>query len=478
MRAKIHYLLAFVILSFYGGAVCPFIESLGLVSFSTEIGVIFLLGWALRSFLIYKFQPNFSLNLPSWQYKLELFIFFFIGIVVMIFNFAFYHFPLGSGVKVIVGAICASHFIGSDLALQKEIEIYHLLQNRTIEIKKITSTIAKTFSIFASYSILLMTLVLLLVIAKDFQWISNLKPDDLKHGIVLSLVEIFFVLLVFLFWTLNLILSFSRNLKLFFAEEVKALQSAISGKLDTFVPVVRYDEFGLMASYTNEMILELKEKQRIKEIFGKIVSPEVSNRLLQEGLDREGKEELLVVAFIDIRNFTSISEVLEPTQLVRNLNNYFTEIVSIIHKNKGEVDKFIGDGILAFWGLSSQEKDFIQNAVYTGFEILEAKHKLQKELDIPLEIGIGMDYGKVIAGNIGSLQRLEFTVIGNTVNTASRLEGLCKEINSPFVISERLYNMLTSQTKFFQQVGEFKLKGKANLEKVYAYKDETLEKNK
>ncbi len=469
MRAKIHYILAFILLSFYGGAVCPFIESLGVVDFSTEIGVIFLLGWSLRSFLIYKFKPTSFFELPKWQYKLELFIFFWIGSIVMLFNTLFYNFPLGSGVKVIVGAICASHFIGLDLALEKEVEIYHFLQNRTIEIKKITSTIAKTFSIFASYSILLITLVLLLVIAKDFQWISSLKPEDLKHGIFLSLVEIFFVLLVFLFWTLNLILSFSRNLKLFFAEEVKALQSAISGKLDTFVPVVRYDEFGLMASYTNEMILELKEKQRIKEIFGKIVSPEVSNRLLKEGLDLEGKEELLVVAFIDIRNFTSISEILDPTRLVKNLNHYFTEIVSIIHKNKGEVDKFIGDGILAFWGLSSQQEDFIQNAVNTGFEILEAKHKLQKELDIPLEIGIGMDYGKVIAGNIGSLERLEFTVIGNTVNTASRLEGLCKEINSPFVISERLHSMLTNQTQYFKKAGEFKLKGKANLEKVYAY---------
>ncbi|HMZ57433.1 MAG TPA: adenylate/guanylate cyclase domain-containing protein, partial [Leptospiraceae bacterium] len=407
---------------------------------------------------------------PRFQFIIEMSVFIFIGIFIMLFNTLVYRFPLGSGVKVIVGAVCASFFVGTDMSLERERELFFQIQTRRINADSSKSGIARTFAGFSTAAVLLMAAVILLVVAKDYRWVYGLPKEKLSNGILLSLLELFFVLVVFLLWIINLIFSFSKNLKMFFSGEALALRSAMEGRFDTFVPVVRSDEFGTIASYTNEMILELQEKKRIREIFGKIVSPEVSRRLLSGGVSLDGKEERLVILFSDVRNFTSISENFPPAVLIKNLNRYLTEMVKIVYKYGGEVDKFIGDGILAYFGLEENNDNFIKNALSASLEMLSRSRELKSELEIPLEIGIGMDYGDVIAGAVGSLERLEFTVIGNPVNSASRLEGLTKELGSPLVISEKLHQNLAFHSDLFIEKGEFRLKGKAQMEKVYVLK--------
>lgn len=468
MRAKVHYLLSYAALSFYGGAVCPFIESLGIFQFSFELSCIFLFGWLFRLWLCGRLKEAEVEKQVRLQFLTEMTVFIFIGIFIMFFNTWLYKFPLGSGVKVIVGAICSSFFVGTDMALEKERELFFQIQTRKLDTGGRKSGLARTFTSFSTVSVLLMAAVILLVVAKDYKWVYGLPKEKLSNGILLSLLELFFVLIVFLLWIINLIVSFSKNLKIFFSGESLALRSAMEGRFDTFVPVVRSDEFGTIASYTNEMILELQEKKRIREIFGKIVSPEVSRRLLSGGVSLDGKEEKLVILFSDLRNFTSISEQFPPAVLIKNLNQYLTEMVKIIYKYGGEVDKFIGDGILAYFGLEENNDKFINNSLLASQEMLSRSRELKSELEIPLEIGIGMDYGDVIAGVVGSFERLEFTVIGNPVNTASRLEGLTKELGSPLVISERLYERMISNRELFIEKGEFRLKGKAQLEKVFA----------
>jgi adenylate cyclase len=467
MRASIHYIVSYIALSFYGGAVCPFIESLGIFSFSIELAFIFGIGWGFRGWLVERLKYIPIEDRAKKQFHFEFWVFLMIGFVIMGFNTLFYQFPLGSGVKVVVGAICASFFVGADLFLEKEREVYFEIKTKRLEENDPKKGIARTFTVFASISILLMASVILLVVAKDYKWIYGLPQEKLTNGILLSLLEVFFVLVIFLLWILNLIFSFSRNLKIFFLGEASALRSAMEGRFDTYVPVMRSDEFGTIASYTNEMIVELQEKKKIREIFGKIVSPEVSKRLLASNGSLEGKEENLVVVFADLRNFTTISEQFPAKILLKNLNQYLTEMVKVIYHHGGEVDKFIGDGILAYFGLEEKEEEYITKSIQASMEMIVRSKALQKDLDIPLEIGIGMDYGTVVAGAVGSIERMEFTVIGNTVNTASRLESLTKEVGTPLVISERLYAKLDSQANYFIEKGEFQLKGKMKPEKVY-----------
>jgi adenylate cyclase len=468
MRIKLHFLFAFLALTFYGGAVCPFIDSIGILSFAFEVGIIYGIAWLIRYTTIKQYSNTPINEKVRIQFFIEIFVFLLIGSSIMIFNTLMYDFPLGSGVKVLIGTLCSSFFIGVDMALAKEREIYFQIEAKSIDVKSRKYGIAKVFTGFATITIILLTFVILLVVTKNYQWLQKLPEENLQFGIYSSIVEIFFVMLVFLIWIINLILSFSQNLKMFFEGESKALQSAMEGRFDTFVPVVRSDEFGTIASYTNEMIKELQEKKRIREIFGKIVSPEVSRRLLSGEDSLKGSEEKLVIVFSDVRNFTSISEEYPPALLIKNLNLYFTEMVKIIYQYGGEVDKFIGDGILAYFGLKEKNTQFLENAISASIEMIERSKQLKTELEIPLEIGIGMDFGDVIAGVVGSVERQEFTVMGTPVNTAARLEGLCKEVSSPLVISERVQKKLDGKWEIFIDKGEFKLKGKAHPERIFA----------
>jgi adenylate cyclase len=166
-----------------------------------------------------------------------------------------------------------------------------------------------------------------------------------------------------------------------------------------------------------------------------------------------------------------LSEKLHPRETVKLLNDCFTVLVQAIHASKGVVDKFIGDAVMAVYGLDDvkQPCELSVKSAYTIFKNLEKFNQTLTARGIsPLNIGIGIHFGTVIAGNIGSKERLEYTVIGDAVNTASRLETLSKQVSSRAVISmevfERLSPEMQSKVPF---LGEFELKGKA--EKIRAY---------
>jgi class 3 adenylate cyclase len=170
----------------------------------------------------------------------------------------------------------------------------------------------------------------------------------------------------------------------------------------------------------------------------------------------------------DVRNFTTLTERTDPEVLVHDLNRYFSEMVEIIRREGGLVDKFIGDGILAVFGLDDPEHAS-KRAVRTALEMQAAVMKLKLELSIPIEIGIGIHRGEVIAGNIGSTERMEFTFIGDAVNTAARLEGLTKGLGASIVISSAIHSELAGNAAklpwkhFEKQV----LKGKTEMVSVY-----------
>ncbi|MBT5831449.1 MAG: adenylate/guanylate cyclase domain-containing protein, partial [Candidatus Latescibacteria bacterium] len=183
-----------------------------------------------------------------------------------------------------------------------------------------------------------------------------------------------------------------------------------------------------------------------------------------------GREVNVAILFTDLRDFTPLSEKCSPREVVEILNEYFTLVVEAVHTHHGVLDKFIGDAAMAVFGLDG--KSAHENAILSAFDIQAGLITLNQKLtaqDRPnISNGIGIHCGPVVAGNIGSEERLEYTVIGDAVNTAARLESLTKELPSTLAVSETLYMQSSSQTQNqLIYLQDYALKGKADKIAVY-----------
>jgi len=183
-----------------------------------------------------------------------------------------------------------------------------------------------------------------------------------------------------------------------------------------------------------------------------------------------GEKRFATVLFADIRNFTEISENTDPNDLVTMLNYYFSEMTKVIFKNKGTIDKFIGDAIMAIFGVPVSDYNDEYRAVQTAIQMQERLTSLNKILAEknykPLSIGIALHSGIVVAGNVGSSERMDYTVIGDTVNVTSRIEGLNKNYNTSILISDVINEKIKDRikTKF---VDETQLRGRSEQIKLY-----------
>ena len=208
------------------------------------------------------------------------------------------------------------------------------------------------------------------------------------------------------------------------------------------------------------------EKRRVTATFERYVAPEIVGELLKEGSDfteLKGRSCEIAVLFVDIRGFTSMSEVIPPEDVVEILDRYLTLTSSCIFKNKGTLDKFVGDCTMAFWGAPLPQDDIIFKAVKSAFDMVEGAADLKKELQEKygrtVDFGVGVHYGPAVVGNIGSPNRMDFTAIGDTVNTASRLES-----NAPkgtIFVSRVVADALEGRVEFKSLGDTIKLKGKA-----------------
>ena len=208
-----------------------------------------------------------------------------------------------------------------------------------------------------------------------------------------------------------------------------------------------------MGSFAFLSITEGKDKRKIKKMLSQYVSPSILTTLIdkspQDVLKAEvGSKENLTILFSDIRGFTSISERLAAEKVVELLNGYLSEMVDVIFRHEGTLDKFIGDAIMAFWGAPIKTSDHAMSAVLTAFDMrvqLEVfNQSLASKGTTPLNMGVGINTGDVILGNIGSEKKLDYTIIGDNVNLASRMEGLTKQYGSPILITESTYDQVKS----------------------------------
>ncbi|MGY4623556.1 adenylate/guanylate cyclase domain-containing protein [Bradyrhizobium sp. USDA 4486] len=200
-------------------------------------------------------------------------------------------------------------------------------------------------------------------------------------------------------------------------------------------------------------------RDRVTNLFGQHVSPQVVERLMAEGTSAGGDIRRVAVMFVDFRGFTAGAQSRTPQEVVDRLDGAFAVLVDILDREGGIVNKFLGDGFLALFGAPLEASDAAHRAVAAGREMLTAMDRINAETNWPLRIGIGIHFGEVVAGNIGSPRRKEYTVIGDTVNFASRLEALNKEFGSQLLISASVREALGDDGKDAVALGEVEVRG-------------------
>lgn len=213
-----------------------------------------------------------------------------------------------------------------------------------------------------------------------------------------------------------------------------------------------------------ENLNEHRQKEIITKVFGRYISGPEADKLLDGDIALGGEERKITVLFSDIRDFTWISEKLTPQEVVVLLNEYFDAMVGIVFSNDGIVNKFMGDGMMAIFGAPEAKGNEEERAVRAAIEMQERlklfnRQQINKETMVTLSVGIGITTGNAVIGNVGSTQRMEYTAIGDTINTASRFVGLSKEVNADILIDEATYAAVRGRF-FTDSLGSLSVKGK------------------
>lgn len=233
----------------------------------------------------------------------------------------------------------------------------------------------------------------------------------------------------------------------------------------------RNDEIGVLISAYNDMAKGLEEKEFIRKTLRKFVDKDIADELLRnpDKVKVGGERKKVTVLFADIRGFTPMSEKMPPEEVVAMLNKHYSNILPAIDVYGGVLDKFIGDALMVTFGTPFTKDDDALRAVKTGLMLRDIRRGLNEELVIkgkePIHIGIGINTGYVVAGNIGSEERMEYTVLGDVVNVAARIEGLSKE--EEVIITEDTYKEVKDLIIVSQDKEEFVLKGKSKPVTVY-----------
>jgi class 3 adenylate cyclase len=206
------------------------------------------------------------------------------------------------------------------------------------------------------------------------------------------------------------------------------------------------------------MVAGLEERERLREAFGAFVDPQLAERVLEEGTVIEGEEVEVTVLFVDIREFTAFAEHASATEVVAELNAFYELLVPVLVRHGGHANKFIGDGLLGVFGAPEHLDDHADRGVAAALEIAEV---VRRAYGGRLRIGIGVNSGPVVAGTIGGGGRVEFAVIGDTVNTAARVEALTRETNDTVLVTDATCALLQGEHGGFAERGTVTLRGRS-----------------
>ncbi|MFI5363137.1 MAG: adenylate/guanylate cyclase domain-containing protein [Elusimicrobiota bacterium] len=262
------------------------------------------------------------------------------------------------------------------------------------------------------------------------------------------------------------LLLFRWNVQAPIGALVNRMKAVAAGDFSCKTSVLYSDEIGQLKGHFNLMLDGLVEREKIKDTFGKYVSTEIAEKIMKSGkVNLAGEEIQATVMFSDIRNFTPLSEKLTPTELIGFLNDYFAHVTAPIMANQGVINKFMGDAVMALFSPIFGVENHADAALRAALGMKEALARFNAlGAHAPVAFGIGLHTGTLIAGNVGAENRLEYTVLGDTVNVASRVEGQTKQFSTEILMSEAVLAAI-DRARFpgteFVECGPVLMKGKS-----------------
>jgi class 3 adenylate cyclase len=311
-------------------------------------------------------------------------------------------------------------------------------------------------------------------------FIGTVIPEDQYMGTIKKNNKILlgFVIILIL-GTTGLVITLSDRLLVKPINQIKEVTHRVeNGDLEVEkLEIETCQELSILTHGINNMIVGLRERERERDIFGRVVSPEVREKLLQGQLKLGGELCWVSVLFTDIRNFSTLSEQMQPQEVVAFLNEYLTEMTDAIRPWGGYVNNFIGDAIVVIFGVPLSPAETEWRSVAAALTMRERLEELNQRRiqrgEVTIQTGIGISSGEVVAGQIGSLERLLYTVIGDAVNVAARLETLTKEYPEyTILINELTANGIAEHHGIvLKSLGEIKVKGRQKPVEVYAVLD-------
>ena len=460
-RWQLHLLplVAVVFLSFYGQVVCPFIDTLTLPRVMFGLGIVCIIQILLREgcYLAFPQAPN-GISLARHVYYLSIASWLIAGLVAVVVHMLLYpNFPIVSHGKLLAGYWALGAGILSQLEYIRMEQYFRVREDETpiVVLEHITQRLMEGYAIFSIVPAFVMVLMAYRFVYEGYTVL----------GVAL---EVTFLGVCFVAAALFVSWRYGRALRHDCDHILKALEMVTAGYYEIRVDASRGDELGRVADGISDMAKGLVLREHIRESFGRFVNPQIAEQFIQEstGKGREiqlgGHRREVAILIADLRGFTSMSETLEPEVLTELLNGYFGEMVVAIDANGGMVDKFMGDAVMAVFGLFDDGRNSAADAIATAIEMRNRlalfNERQQTRKEPILENGIGIHFGEVVAGYIGSTDRLEFTVIGPTVNIAARIESETKSPNPPILISASVVEN-AGEIEGVHLVGTFKLKG-------------------
>jgi len=278
-------------------------------------------------------------------------------------------------------------------------------------------------------------------------------------------VSVATTLLVSLTLSLTLTLLFRQSLLTRLSDLQEAIARVDTGDYGARVQYLAGDELDEVGGKFNTMVEGLAEREVLHGALGSYVDAGVAARVLSEGAILQGREVEVTVLFLDIREFTWLADRSTPPEIVAYLDAFFDLVIPIVRKHRGHTNKLLGDGLLAVFGAPAELDRHADHALSAAREIVIAVwQRYQGEL----RIGLGLNSGNVVAGTIGGGGKLDYTLIGDAVNVAARVEALTKEIGDPLLITESTRRLLTGPLHEIAPRGSHRLKGKTRETSIYA----------
>ena len=394
------------------------------------------------------------------------------GLIMVSIYYVFLIPYFATAIKVLGGCLGLGIFSGmlSYLATEKQIAL-RLQREETHRLPP-----GKLWRVSRKIVILIVTILgmmavtILLMVLLDVYYLigQNYSRPDVYWGIF---KEIVFALGVLLGISLLIVRRYASNLRTIMDTQLAAMEEISRGNLEKQVPILSRDELARVAEQTNRMMQGLKERDFCRTRFDEYISPEISRKILDDAIAPGGDIVDVSILFCDIRNYTAFAEKSGPNEVVDTLNRYFGAMAEVIQSHGGVVLQFIGDEIEAVFGAPEPDDRHPDRAVAAAVDMRSALDRLNARArqsgDPEIRHGIGIHSGQVLAGNVGSTDRKTYTMLGDTVNLASRIQVLNKELGTDILVSAETQGRLQSATIQLRSMGSHAIRGKSEPVAVY-----------